>query len=265
MATAASALTTLANPSGSGGSSPATVPGGSQNLNPLGSSVFSTLGATSPTVATLPGGQTVPGSATAGSYPAINIGTPAALGGAGTTTAAAGGFSPSTGVTNPNATTSQAGAKTMLGDFQQTYGQGTGTAIANLVGSLGTSTSSALNTMDTATIQAAQQQYGNMQANLAAQGVSPNSSTAALASSDFSSQVTNALSAQAAQLGLSEEQLQLSALMTEGGAHGGDTSFMKSLSSVLGSGIVQAGAGAVSQGFGVGGGAGTLLDAIAGI
>lgn len=266
MGTAASALTTLANPSGSGGSSPGTVPGGSQNLNPLGSNVFTTLGATSPVVSTLPGGQSVPGSGvSSGQAPALNIQTPQALMGAGTTTSPGGGFNPGGGVTNPNQATTTAGGHTMLGDFQQTYGRGTGTAIANLVSGLGTSTSQALNTMDTAAINAAQQQYGNVLATQAAQGVSPNSSTAALMASDFSSQLTSALSSQAAQLGLSEEELQLSALMQEGTGHGGDTSFMGTLSSVLGSGILQQGAGAISQGFGLGGKGGSILDAIAGI
>lgn len=257
MATATSALTTLANPSGSGGSSPATVPGGSQNLNPLGSSVFSTLAATSPTVATLPGGQTVPGAVSSTSpYPSLNITTPGGLattGGTGTTSGVNLGTGQITG-----------GDYTMLGDFQQTFGKGTGSVIAQDIASLGTSTSQALQTMDTAAIQAAQQQYGNMQANLAAQGVSPNSSTAALASADFSSQLTGQLASQAAGLGLSEEQLQLSALMTEGAAHGGDKSAWDTISSFLGSNI-QGISGAISQGFGVGGKAGSILDAIAAI
>lgn len=252
------ALTALANPSGSGGSSPGTVPGGSQNTNPLGSSVFSTLAATSPTVATLPGGgQTVPGSA--GAYPALNITPGTGLMGTSTTTSAAGGFNPGGGVTDPNAATTAAGDHTMLGDFQATYGRGTGTALGNLVSGLGTSTSQALGIMDTATVDAAQKEYGNLQAQMAASGVDPNSSAAALMSSDFASQLTGTLSSNAAQLGLSEEQMQLQALTGEGQAHGSDVSGWDKFGSVM-QGLGNAAVGIAGSMAGTEAGAGALTS-----
>lgn len=247
----------LAYPGGSAGGMQ-TVPGGSQSANPIGGSVFSTLQSTSPTVATLPG---APGGT--GVNPGLNINLPGGLQGPGTP-AAGGGYNPATGA-GANAPTTAGGSHTLLGDIQQTYGRGTGTAIATELGGLGTSTSEALGIMNQSAIDAAQRQYGNIQAQQAAAGVDPGSSAAALMSADFSSQLTGELASTAAQLGLSEEQMKLSGLMGEGQAHGGDTSFMKSLSGVLGSGIVQAGAGAISQGFGIGGKGGSILDAIAGL
>lgn len=261
-------LTALANPSGSGGSSPATVPGGSQNTSPLGGSVFNTLAQTSPTVATLPqhlavpgGGQTVPGGGIVAPQP-LFPGSPTSGGGA------AGGFNPGAGVIDPNASTSKAGDHTVTGDLQQTYGRGTGTAISNVLGGLGTSTSTALQTMDTAAIDAAQRQQGNMQAQLAAQGVNPNSSTAALMTSDFNAQVNNALSSQAAQIGLNEEGTLLNTLLGTGQAHGGDTSFGKTLTNVLSGSmpLVSAVAGAVNQqGWTGTGGLSSVLDVISGL
>jgi hypothetical protein len=197
-----------------------TVPGGSQNVNPLGGSVFSNLASTSPTVATLPG-QT----SAAGSYPTLNIGTPTGLTGAGSTVpASTGGFNPAAGVSNLSTPTTSTGSYTLMGDLQATYGQGTGTAIGNILGSLGTTTSQALQTMDKATIDAAQQEYGNLLSSEAARGVSADSSTAALMASQFGSNVTDAISANAANIGLNEEATLLNTLTGLGAAHGGDVS-----------------------------------------
>lgn len=173
---------------------------GSQNLNPLGSSVFSNLSASSPISATLPNmGSGAPGSG--GLVP----------GGAGT----------APGI---NTTATSGSDFSMLGDYQQTYGRGTGTQLATTVGNLGTNYSEALGIMNNATINAAQRQFGNVEAQMAAAGVDPGSSAYALASSDFSSHLTDTLSANAAQLGLQEESMKLNSLTGEGQAHGSDVS-----------------------------------------
>jgi hypothetical protein len=155
----------------------------------------------------------------------------------------------------------QANPYTMLGDFQQTYGSGTGSYLASLLGNLGTSGSMALQTMDKAALDAAQRQWGSMEAGMGARGVSADSSTAALASGDFEAQVNQNLAANAAQIGLQEQNTLINALQTEGAKHGTDVSgfqtFMNSLGTI---GNV---AGAVSQGFGVGGTAGSILDTLA--
>jgi hypothetical protein len=206
-----------------------TVPGGSQNINPLGGSVFSNLASTSPVVATLPG-QTDG----AGSYPSLNITTPGGLLGTGSTVpSSAGGFNPATGAGLGTPTSGAGLDYTALGDLQAVFGRGTGTAVGNVLGNLGTSTSTALSTMDKAAIDAAQQQYGNIEASEAARGVSADSSTAALMASDFSSQLTEGLASNAAQLGLQEENTLLSTLLGTGQLHGGDVSGWGEFSNVM--------------------------------
>lgn len=217
----ASVLANLANPSGSGGrTANQTVPGGSQNTNPLGGSVFNTLAQISPTVATLP------------SYPGTGVTIPGGVAGAGTTpTTAGGGFT--TGNVNPNAATTQAGSKTMLGDFQQTYGQGTGTAIANVLGSLGTTTSSAEQLMLQPTEMAANMQLANIQAGQAAAGVSADSSTAALTAAGLGGQESAAIAGEMGTIGLNEEQMLLGALTGEGTKHGSDVSGWQQFGDVM--------------------------------
>lgn len=188
-----------------------TVPAGPQSNNPMGNSVFSNLSAASPVAATLP------------NYPGLNVNQP-------------GGLSGSVPTTNPAgfSGTAQTGQDfSVTGDFQQTYGRGTGTEIASELGGLGTQYSEALNMMDTATINAAQKQYGNVKAQMAAAGVDPGSSAAALMSSDFSSHLTDTLSSNAAQLGLQEEQMKLGGLTGEGQAHGSDVSGWDQFGSVM--------------------------------
>lgn len=145
---------------------------------------------------------------------------------------------------NPYATTSGAtqggipwteGSNTVGGDFNATYGQGTGTAIGSVLSNLGTSTDQAVTALTQNTNLEANNQYANIQAQEAAGGVTPNSSTAALAQGDFYSQVNSSLQSQVAGMESSEEDTLLNALMTEGSAHGGDTSTLDSITSALGS------------------------------
>lgn len=216
------------------GSSQQTVPGGagSQNTNPLGSSVFSNLSSTSPVSATLP--QFLSGT----NY--VSGGVPGAVQGSG---------APTQGIN----TTAQTGADfSMLGDYQQTYGKGAGSALAGEVGNLGTQYSEALGIMNNATINAAQRSYGNLEANMAAAGVDPGSSSSALMSSDFASHLTDTLSSNAAQLGLQEEGMKLSSLTGEGQAHGSDVSGWDTFGNVM-QGIGQAGLG-LAEAYFTGGG-----------
>lgn len=202
-----------------------TVPGGgtaSMNLNPLGQSPMTSAAAASPVASTLPGGV----------QPMYGI-VPGGTSATNTTTAAAGGFVPSSGNTNPNTATQEAGAKTMLGDFQATYGQGTGTALANALGNLGTTTSVAANQMIGPAMQAAQQGWQNIEQGMGARGVSADSSTAGLAAGDYWGQVNQGISSELGQIGLNEEQTLLQALQGEGAAHGSDVSGWDTFGNVM--------------------------------
>ena len=129
------------------------------------------------------------------------------------------------------------GSNTVIGDFKDTYGAGTGTALASALQGLGTSTSNAVNATEANTNLEAANQYKNIQATEAAQGVTPNSSTAALAQGDFYSQVNSSLQATTANMEEQEQTELISALQGEGAAHGPDES---GFDSVL-SGITDAG------------------------
>lgn len=125
------------------------------------------------------------------------------------------------------------GDYTLAGDFAQTYGKGTGTALEGVLANLGTSTDNAVEATNNATLQAAQKQAANITSGEAAAGVSADSSTAALAQGDFASTVNSNLSSQDAQMELGEENTLISALQTEGGAHGSDTSGWDTFANVL--------------------------------
>lgn len=244
MATAPSGLSqAMSNPSAfmTNVSASQTVPGGSQNVNPLGGSVFSTLASTSPVVATLPGQG-----AGAGSYPGFSGGIAGIQAPTQTTptgvTSQAGGFNPTAGILDPSATTKSGGDFTMMGDFQQTYGRGTGTAIANTLANLGTSTSIAEQNMINATMASAQKGYGNIEAGMAARGVSADSSTAGLAAGDYWGQVSQGIASETGKIGLSEEETLISALTGEGQAHGSDVSGWDQFGNVM-SGIGNAAVG----------------------
>jgi hypothetical protein len=136
-----------------------------------------------------------------------------------------------------------------MGDLQATYGRGTGTAIGNVLSGLGTSTSTALQTMDKAAIDAAQQEYGNLLSSEAARGVSADSSTAALMAGQFGSNLSESLASNAAQIGLQEENTLLGALLGTGTAHGSDVSGWQTFGNIM---------------QGIGGGALSLLTSPAG-
>lgn len=152
------------------------------------------------------------------------------------------------------------GSNTLVGDFSDTYGKGTGTALATILAGLGTSTDSAVTATNNQILQAAGLQQANMTATQAAHGVSSDSSTAALATGDFNAQVNTALQSTDANMELSEYNTLISSLQQEGTAHGGDSSWTDSLGSILGLG--GSAAGAISEGFGIGGTTGSILDAL---
>lgn len=247
----------------SGAGSGQTVPGAaSMQLNPLGSS---SMGQTniSPITATLPG---------AGSPQPMHQMQPMQLGNvpiSGPTTAAtnvpntsggltvAGGFNPAAGVTNMSATTKEAGDFTAAGDLQAIYGRGTGSAIANVLGGLGTTTSIAEQNMIGSTMAAAQRGYGNIEAGMGARGVSADSSTAGLAAGDYWGQVAQGIAGETGQIGLQEEQTLLSALTGAGQAHGGDVSGWQQFGNVM-QGIGQAGLQLGTAALSGSGGAGLL-------
>lgn len=236
------AFPTLPQPGAQMGSVPGG--GGSQNTNPLGQAPMLQAAQASPVAATLPGGVVpmhsnaisasgnlqstlqLPGGAQPITVPGSTVA-------ANTNVAAAGGFSPSTGVTDPNAATQEAGSKTMLGDFQQTYGQGTGTALANTLGGLGTSTSIAEQNMINATMGAAQLGWGNIESGMGARGVSADSSTAGLAAGDYWGQVSQGIASETGQIGLNEENTLINALTGEGSAHGSDVSGWQTFGNVM--------------------------------
>lgn len=157
----------------------------------------------------------------------------------GTTTTA--GFNPTTGAMPTSSTGVQSnginwanGSNTVTGDFSDTYGNGTGQAITSVLQNMGTSTDSAVQATISNTDLAAQQQMDNIQAQEAAGGVSPNSSTAALAESNFYNQVNSGLQSTIANEELSEEGTLLSSLTNEGSAHGSDSSTLDSIMGGLG-------------------------------
>ena len=108
------------------------------------------------------------------------------------------------------------GDDTVLGDFQATYGQGTGTALEGVLAGLGTATSGAVTATNQGIIDSAQKQYANLQATQAAQGVSADSSTAALAAGDFNAQVNQGIASTDAGIELSEENALINSLQNEG-------------------------------------------------
>lgn len=219
-----------------------TVPGGgggstSMQLNPLGQNPMMTAAATSPVAATLPGGGTIP------TVPGSPV------------TTSTGGYNPSAGLTNINAPTHGAGSKTLAGDLQAIYGQGTGTAIGNVLSNLGTTTSIAAEQMIQPTMQAAQQGYGDIEAAMGARGVSADSSTAGLAAGDYWGKVSQGISQEMGQIGLTEEQQLLQSLTGAGQTHGGDVSGWQTFGNVM-QGLGQAGLG-LGEAYLTGGMAGT--------
>lgn len=126
------------------------------------------------------------------------------------------------------------GSNTVTGDFKDTYGAGTGTAISSVLQNLGSSTDSAVQATIANTSRLADQQYGNIQAQEAAGGITPNSSTSALAAGDFYSGVNSSLQQSIGDMELSEENTLLSTLTNEGSAHGTDPSTFDSILNGIG-------------------------------
>src|SRR5271165_6953676 len=126
------------------------------------------------------------------------------------------------------------GSNTVIGDFSDTYGAGTGQAITSVLQNMGTTNDSAIQALIAQTNTAANQQYGNIQAQEAAGGVTPNSSTAALASSNFYNQVNEGLQTNIGTMEQNQENTLLSTLVNEGAAHGGDPSLMDSIMGGIG-------------------------------
>ena len=149
------------------------------------------------------------------------------------------------------------GSNTVTGDFQATYGKGTGTAITDVLKNLGTSTDAAVAATNANVNLEAGKQAANITSGEAASGVTANSSTAALAQGDFYAGVNSQLQSTDANMELNEENTLLSTLMKEGEAHGSDVSTM----SEVGEGLSAAGS-AVSMIPGVGTVVGGGMEAV---
>jgi hypothetical protein len=129
------------------------------------------------------------------------------------------------------------GSNTVTGDFKNTYGAGTGTAITDVLENLGTSTDSAVAATNANVNLEAGKQAANITSGEAASGVTANSSTAALAQGDFYAGVNSQLQSTDANMELNEENTLLSTLTGEGEQHGSDVSTM----SEVGEGLSAAG------------------------
>lgn len=178
------------------------------------------------------------------------------------------GTLPATTASSPlNLTQSQntTNSDSLLGDFQQTYGRGTGTALATTLSNLGTSTDAAVTATNQSILNAAGIQQANLEAGDAAAGLSKDSSSSALALGDFNSQVSQQIATTDSNMELSEENTLIQSLFQEGGAHGTDSSTLGSIGDFLqGGGLsaISGVAGGVSSEFGVSGGLGSALDVI---
>lgn len=115
-------------------------------------------------------------------------------------------------------------SNSLAGDFEATYGQGTGSAITNLLNTMGTTDSAAIQATIANTDYAAGQQYSNIQAGEAASGQTANSSTAALAGAQFYTGVNSQLQQTIGSEEEAEQSTELNTLVNEGSAHGGDPS-----------------------------------------
>lgn len=145
--------------------------------------------------------------------------------------AATGIMTPTTGISAGISTAD--GSHTVTGDFKDTYGAGVGTALAGVLGGLGSSTDAAVKATNDQILAAAGRQQANMQATNAAHGISTDSSASALGMGDFNAQVAQTLATTDSQMELSEENELIQALMTEGQAHGGDVSGWDTFASVM--------------------------------
>lgn len=116
------------------------------------------------------------------------------------------------------------GDNSVVGDFQATYGQGTGTALAGALQGLGTVNNTAIQGLIANTNLEANKQNANMQAGRAASGITANSSAAALGDADFYSSVNSNLQSEIGQMELHQQDTLIGSLTGEGTAHGTDGS-----------------------------------------
>lgn len=161
------------------------------------------------------------------------------------------------------------GSFTAVGDMKDTYGAGTGIAIGNVLQNMGTTNDAAIQALINNTNLEAGKQYGNIQATQAASGITPDSSSAALAAGDFYSSVNSSLQSTVANMEQNQENTLLNTLLGTGSAHGPDITGFQSAMNILSpiTGMVGAGAKAASD-AGVGGSSGglsTILSLLGGL
>src|SRR5271154_4359348 len=165
---------------------------------------------------------------------------------------------------DPNVFSGSSGT-TLAGGLNNAFGAGIGTSIADVLSTMGGSTDQAVQATISNTDLAAQQQMGNIQSQEAAGGVTPNSSTAALAESNFYNQVNSGLQSTISNEELSEEGTLLNTLMSAGSEHGSSPSLLSSITGGIGAASGAAG-GASSAISAISPPADTSwLDAIAGL
>lgn len=121
------------------------------------------------------------------------------------------------------------GSNTLTGDFKDSYGNATGTALAGVLGSLGTATNGAVAATNSAIEADAAKSQANIDSQLAAAGISPNSSASALEKGDFASSLSETIGSTDAQMELSEENTLISSLQSEGQTHGPSGSTLDSV------------------------------------
>lgn len=131
---------------------------------------------------------------------------------------------------DPNVFSGSSGS-TLAGGLNNAFGAGIGTSIADVLSTMGGSTDQAVQATISNTDLAAQQQMGNIQSQEAAGGVTPNSSTAALAESNFYNQVNSGLQSTVSGMELNEEDTMLNTLMSAGSQHGASPSLLSSVTS----------------------------------
>lgn len=173
----------------------------------------------------------VTGGAIGATTPAATIPT-TAVGSAGNTQTPFGTVN--TGTSISSGITPTTGDNSFVGDFQDVYGSGVGTQLAGTLATLGTSTNAAVQATNASILQAAGDQYGNVLANEAASGISPDSSSHALAAGDFNAKVNQTIASTDANMQLSQLDTLISSLFTEGKAHGHDSSGWDTFSNIMG-------------------------------
>jgi hypothetical protein len=181
----------------------------------------------------------IPGTATAKSQTSANPFATASAAVPASTAASTNSAADTTSTAQSTGINWNGGAKTVTGDFEATYGKGTGDAITQVLQNMGTATDSAVKSTTAATDAAATKEYADIRSNEAGAGVTANSSTAALASGDFYSGVNTGLQSTISNMELNEENTLLSTLVGEGTEHGSDSSTMHA----VGAGLNAAGKG----------------------